>query len=366
VTGRGAEPRAARCLLLLGAGTAAAENLLASLRHGDPALVVLGAHDDRFVLKHSAADARFLVPDARSAGFVRALRRLACDRRVDLVLPTSDIHVRALSDGWAQLAGKVFLPSRRAVGLCRDKHALIRVLRRRGIPAPETHPVAGRRSIDRIFKRLGGKGPLFCRPRSGTCSRGGAAVSDPEQAWSWIRIWETMQGVPAASFTLAEYLPGRQIACQSLWRRGRMILANTFERVSYFAVDNIPSGITSLASLAKTVVEPGVVDLCRRAIRAASPGASGAFSVDVKEDAHGRPHVTEINAGRLFLGMTAFDRVMKHNMSLAWVRLGLGEDVGLTEEYDAGDGYYMVRDLDAPPGLFRAEELFDGIEEVRA
>jgi hypothetical protein len=26
----------------------------------------------------------------------------------------------------------------------------------------------------------------------------------------------------------------------------------------------------------------------------------------------------------------------------------------------------MVRDLDAPPGLFRAEELFDGIDEVRA
>jgi len=356
----------ARRLLVLGAGTAAAENLLASLRHGDPALVVLGAHDDRFILRHSAVDERVLVPDARSAGFVRALRRLARDRRVDLVLPTSDIHVRALSDGRSQLAGKVFLPSRGTVDLCRDKQALIRVLRRRGIPAPETHPVAGRRSIDEIFERLGGKGPLFCRPRSGTCSRGAASVSGPEQAWSWIRIWETMQGVPATSFTLAEYLPGRQIACQSVWRRGRMILANTFERVAYFGVDNIPSGVTSLASLAKTVVEPGVVDLCRQAIRAASRGASGAFSVDVKEDAHGRPQVTEINAGRLFLGMTAFDRVMKHNMSLAWVRLGLGENVGLAEEYDTADGYYMVRDLDAPPGLFRTEELFDGIDEVGA
>lgn len=362
----GAQRRAARRVLLLGAGTAAAENLLASLRHGDPTLVVLGAHDDRFVLKHSAAAERLLLPSARSAGFVPALRRLARDRRVDLVLPTSDIHVRALSQGRRQLGGTVFLPSARAVDLCGDKHALIRVLRRRGIPAPETHPVVGRRSIERIFERLGGQGPLFCRPRSGTCSRGGAAVSSPEQAWSWIRIWKTMQGVPVTSFTLAEYLPGRQIACQSVWRRGRMILANTFERVAYFGVDNIPSGVTSLASLAKTVAEPGVVDLCRQAIRAASPGASGAFSVDVKEDAHGRAHVTEINAGRLFLGMTAFDRVMKHNMSLAWVRLGLGEDVGLAEEYDTGDGYYMVRDLDAPPGLFHPEELFDGIEEVRA
>ena len=357
---------AVRRLLLLGAGTAAAENLLASVRHGDPAVVVLGAHDDRFVLKHSAADERLLVPSARTAGFVPALRRLVRERAVDLVLPTSDVHVQALSHGRQQLAGKVFLPSRQAVDLCRDKHALIRVLRRRGIPVPETHAVVGRSSIDQIFTRLGGKGPLFCRPRSGTCSRGAAAVSDPEQTWNWIRIWQTMQGLPATTFTLAEYLPGRQIACQSVWQCGRMILSNTFERVSYFGVDNIPSGITSLASLAKTVVEPGVVALCRRAIRTVSPGASGAFSVDVKEDGQGRPHITEINAGRLFLGMTAFDRVMKHNMSLTWVRLGLGEDVGLAEEYDTSAAYYMVRDLDAPPGLFRAEDLFDGIEEVRA
>jgi carbamoyl-phosphate synthase large subunit len=355
----------ARRLLLLGAGTAAAENVLASLRHGDPALVVLGAHDDRFVLKHSRTAERFLVPGARSPGFVPMLRRLVRDRRVDLVLPTSDAHVQALSRRRRQLPGRLFLPSAPAVDLCRDKHALIQTLRRRGIPAPETHRVTSRRSVDRIFERLGRAGPLFCRPRTGTCSRGGAGVSSPEQAWSWIRIWQTMQGVPVSSFTLATYLPGRQIACQSVWRGGRMILANTFERVSYFGVDNIPSGVTSLASLAKTVVEPGIVDLCRRAIRAASPRASGAFSVDLKEDAEGRPHVTEINAGRLFLGMTAFDRVMKHNMSLTWVRLGLGEDVGLEEEYDAADGYYMVRDLDAPPGLFRAEELFDGIEEVR-
>lgn len=352
-------------MLLLGAGTAAAENLLGSLRHGDPSLVVLGAHDDRFVLKHSGAAARHLLPPPRARGFIPALRGLTRARGIDLVIPTSDVHVQVLSRGRRRLGGTVFLPSPGAVDLCQDKYALIQVLRRRGLAAPETHRVAGRKSIDRIFARLGG-GPLFCRPRSGTCSRGGAAVSSPDQAWSWIRIWETMQGIPAASFTLAAYLPGRQFACQSAWRNGRMVLANTFERLSYFGVDNIPSGITSLASLAKTVVAPEVVALCRQAIAAASPRASGAFSVDVKEDAQGRPHVTEINAGRLFMGMTAFDRILKHNMTSTWVRLGLGQDVALAEEYDTADGYYMVRDLDMPPGLFRAEELFDGIDEARA
>jgi len=145
-----------------------------------------------------------------------------------------------------------------------------------------------------------------------------------------------------------------------------MILASTFERLSYFGVDNIPSGVTSLSSLAKTVIEPAVVALCRRAIRAIAPRTSGAFSVDVKEDAHGRPHITEINAGRFFMAMTAFDRILKHSSALTYVRLARGERVDLDGAYDAVDDYYMVRDLDIAPGVFRGEEFFDGIEDSRA
>ena len=247
--------------------------------------------------------------------------------------------------------------------LCRDKFRLTRALRRGGVLAPETHPVTTLGSIDAIFARLGRR-PLWCRPRTGTCARGGAAVSSPEQARAWIRLWQTMQGLPVRSFTLAEYLPGREILCQSLWDRGRLVLANTFERLSYFGAENIPSGVTSLSSLAKTVVAPAVLDLCRRAVRAIAPAASGAFSIDVKEDAAGRPRVTEINPGRFFMAMTAFDRVLKHTMALTYVRLARGEPVDLGEPYDAADGFYMVRDLDVVPGIFHADEAFEGIDEI--
>ena len=121
--------------------------------------------------------------------------------------------------------------------------------------------------------------------------------------------------------------------------------------------------MTSLSSLAKTVREPGVVELCRLAIQTVAPGASGTFSIDVMEDAAGRPHITEINAGRFFMAMTAFDPVLKHNMALTYVRLALGQDVGLREEYDVAEDYYMVRDLDTRPGILHADELFEGIEE---
>jgi hypothetical protein len=62
--------------------------------------------------------------------------------------------------------------------------------------------------------------------------------------------------------------------------------------------------------------------------------------------------------------MTAFDHVGKHNLPLTFVRLALGEPVGLREEYDAVDDYYLVRDLDTRPGVFHADELFEGIETL--
>ena len=351
-------------VLVMGAGSAGAENFIRSLRGADPSIALLGCNDDRFVVRRSAAEARALVPAPGHPRFARLFCRLVRAWHVDLVVPTSDRHVQALSEARRDLGDVVFLPAARVIALCRDKLRLARTLRRRGVPAPETYPVSGPDGVEAIFARLGQPTRLWCRPRTGTCARGGAAVATPDEARRWMAVWETMQGVPASEFTLCEYLPGREILCQSVWHRGDVVLVNTFERLAYFGTDNIPSGVTSLSSLAKTVVEPGVVEVCRRAIRAVAPRASGVFSVDVKEDAAGRPRVTEINAGRFFMAMTAFDHVLKHSIALTYVRVARGERVDVGQAYDAVDGHYMVRDMDIEPGVFRADELFDGVTDM--
>lgn len=351
-------------ILVMGAGTAGAENVIRSLRAADPSLVLSGCHEDRFALRNSAADGRYLTSPPGTPALIAALRGLVRDRRVDVILPTTDRHVTALSEGRHLLRGRVFLPRGSTIALCRDKYRLISALRQRGIAAPATYVVRDVDRVEAIFARLGRPGQAWCRPRTGTCARGGAAVASADEARRWIALWKSMQGVPVSAFTLAEFLPGREILCQSVWDRGRMVLANTFERLAYFGADNIPSGVTSLSSLAKTVVEPAALDVCRAAVAAVDPEASGAFSIDIKEDANGRPHVTEINAGRFFMAMTAFDRVLKHSMTLAWVRLALGEPVDFGEPYDAVDDYYMVRDMDLEPGIFHADEFFEDVQDA--
>jgi len=343
-------------VLVLGAGSAGAENLSTALRAGKSRLVLLGGNHDRFILSNSTAKARLMVPETEARGFAASLARLIEERGIDLVIPTSDAHVLALSRSRRGLRGKVFLPAARMIELCQDKFRLSRALRAQGLPAPRTIPIRNLRAIPGVFRELGG-GPLWCRPRTGSCARGGGKVSTAGEARRWIEIWQSMQGLSPRSFTLSEYLPGRELLCQSVWKDGRMIVADTYERLAYFGTDNIPSGVTSLSSLAKTVREPAVVELCHEAIRKLAPRASGAFSIDTKEDARNRPHVTEINAGRLFMSMTAFDPVIRQNISLAYVRTALGEPLQLMGDYLPSEDYYMVRDMDLRPGVFHANDL---------
>jgi hypothetical protein len=346
-------------LLVMGAGTGAGNNLVASLRASLPATTIVGCHEDPFVLRKSTADRLHLLRGG--PGVVGELERLAAAEAIDLVIPTGDADVTRLSDHRAVFGPRVFLPSRTLIDLCRDKCELAAALARHGVPVPVSLPVTDRETVGDVIAKLAWAPRLWCRTRIGSRSLGATPLTSVAQAQGWLLLWEELRGVPAAAFMLAEYLPGRDFLCQSLWRDGRLVLVKTFERLSYFGGENSPSGASSLSSLAKTVVDLRVVEVCTAAVRALDPAASGAFSIDLKENEAGVPCITEINAGRFFIGMTAFDRIGVHNMSACFVRLALGEPLAIVEPYDCPPDYYLVRDLDTPPGVFHADEILHGL-----
>ena len=352
-------------LLITSAGTGGSNNLIRSLQAGDPSLEIVGCHDDPFILRKSLADRKYLVPTSRGSRWARALRHVCSTEEIDLVIPTTDADVLAVSPIRDMLRDRVFLPRPAALARCRDKYRLARFLRSHRLPAPVTYPVRSLARIDATFRRLGRRSRVWCRIRRGTGSLGAIPVKSPEQARSWIEYWWEMRGVPPTSFALSEYLPGRDLGCQSLWKDGRLVLIKTYERLSYLGTGSQPSQVSSVAALAKTVVEPRVVETCRRAVRALDPKASGVFSIDLREDAHGVPCITEINAGRFSSATTIFDLAGKYNMAVTYVRLALGEVVDVRRAYDAVEDYYMLRDLDAPPGIFHADDVFDGMKDVR-
>jgi len=351
-------------LLITGAGSGPSNNLIRSLKTGAPSLFVVGCHSDRFILKKSVADRNFLVHPATHRAFFRDVGRVLKRVAVDLLIPTTDVEVRVLSGARRRLPCRVFLPPRRVIQLCQDKYLLSRFLRWRGVAAPLTYAVSSLAAVPGIFHRVG-QTPLWCRVRAGSGSTGAIPVRTPRQAQAWIAYWSTMRGVPVRSFTLSEYLPGRDFGCQSLWDRGHPVLTKAFQRLSYITSGGHPSGVSSVAALAKTAVDPQVRETTTRAVGALGRNISGLFSVDLKEDGDGTVCVTEINAGRFLAGTNLLDLSGKHNMAVTYVQLALGEPLGALEEPDQVNDHYMVRDVDTLPGVFQAEEFFAGIEDAR-
>jgi carbamoyl-phosphate synthase large subunit len=353
-------------LLISGAGTPASNNLIRSLRAGDPSLRIAGCHSDRFVLRRSDAEQRYLLPPSRHPAYGRALRRTIETAKADLLIPTSDADVLAMSRLRRRIPCRLFLPQHAMIEACQDKYELSRLLRQRGIPAPLTYVVTDLGRIGGLFRRLPPRSRVWCRMRTGSGSLGAIPVTKPEQARSWIRHWQAMRRIPVSSFTLSEYLPGRDFGCQSLWKDGELIVIKTYERLSYLGMGGNPGQVSSVATLAKTVREPRVVDICTRAMRTLDRRVSGVFSIDLKENAEGVPCITDVNVGRFSSATAVYDLTGKHNMAITYVRLALGEPVDLRDEYDVAEDYYVLRDVDMPPSVFHADDFFDGIEEVRA
>jgi carbamoyl-phosphate synthase large subunit len=351
-------------VLVMGAGTGPGNNLIRSLRAGDLPLVIVGCYADRFVLKKSGADRSYLVPPAAHPDVLRVLSDIVRREQIDLLIPTSDAEVRAISHLGEKIPCRLFLPHPAVIGLCQDKYDLSAFLRSRGVPAPLTYAVTDLAEIDELFRRLAFPARAWCRIRAGSGSLGAIPVARPEQARGWISYWEEMRGVPPTAFTLSEYLPGRDFAVQGLWRDGVLILLKICERLSYFAGGSQPSGVSSTPALGKIVSVPPVVEVCRQAIGALDAAASGVFSIDLKENSDGVPCVTEINAGRFCMITNIFDLTGKHNMATTYVRLAMGEPVAGPEAEDLAEDHYLVRDLDTLPGIFHANELFEGIEEI--
>ncbi len=350
-------------ILVTSAGIGGSNNLIRSLRAGDSSLQILGCHDDRFFLKKSLADDKHLLPPLEVPAGARALRALVTAAKIDLVIPTTDSDVAALSRLGSTLGGRVFLPRRSVVDVCQDKYRLNTFLSSRGVPVPRTQPVRRLGDLDRAFRRVAVGSRAWCRIRGGSGSLGAIAVRSARQARDWIRYWQEMRQTRAGSFIVSEYLPGRDLGCQSLWKDGTLVVVKTYERLSYLTTGSQPTETSSVAGLAKTVVDPRLVEICTVAVRALDARASGVFSIDLRENARGIPCITEINAGRFTSATPIFDLTGKYNMAATYVRLALGTPVEIRDVYDVAPDHYMLRDLDTPPCIFHADDFFEGITE---
>jgi hypothetical protein len=137
----------------------------------------------------SWARCNYLSPDPDSRDFIKALSAIIKRERINVVLPTDDNFVKALSDARGRLPIELLLPRKKTIDLCQDEYALTTFLRRRSIAAPLTYEVRSLPDIERISARFSRGGLLWCRARRGARSVAAIPVATAEQARARITLW---------------------------------------------------------------------------------------------------------------------------------------------------------------------------------
>jgi carbamoylphosphate synthase large subunit len=326
-----------------------------------PAPVIVGVNHDRFAIKSSQADINYVVPVPMGPEFIDAVLDIVARDRINLIIGTDENVVKALSDSRDRFPFDLLLPSRETVDLCQDKHALNVFLRDRDIPVPQFYEVNSLDDLEGIFARFEGDGVLWCRVRRGSMSLGATAVANVDQARGWITQWRDLRRVRVSDFTLGEYLPGRHHIVTSVWHRGRLLLAQATETLSYLAAGNSVSGTNSLSNLCKTVMAPEALRIALDAVRAIEAYPSGVFEVEFKETSGGTPVIMEINAGRFPSGVTTLLAACPANMVEVFARASAGEIMAIQEPFGTKQELYLVHDIDCLPAVYPATILLDGL-----
>ena len=144
------------------------------------------------------ADAGVLVPPARRAEYLPALKEVAKKHRVGLVVPLTDLDLRSLArhrDDFAEFGCTVMIGSEDAVTLCRDKARTNQLIARAGLATINTFTLTEFRASP-FF-------PCFVKPISGSAGIGSAIIRTDKQFQAHINTY----GEP---MIVQEYVPGQE------------------------------------------------------------------------------------------------------------------------------------------------------------
>jgi predicted ATP-grasp superfamily ATP-dependent carboligase len=312
-------------VLLLGAGGAAAANVLDALRRASRGYRTVGADASTVKLHLSNADERVVIPRAGDEGYAAAIIAAVELYGCDVVHPQPDPDVLAVGKLREEIPAATYLPAQPALELAADKLAFTSRLRQGGVAAPDTITFSAIDDIPpAIAKLLAAHDRLWVRARVGAGARASLPVRNSAQAEAWVRWWIDERGLQPSDFMASEFLPGREFAYQSVWQDGELVAGQARERVEYLYGHLTPSGQTSTPAVARTVNEPAIDQLAQDAILALDALPCGAYCVDIKEAHDGTAKVTEINAGRFFTTSNFF-AAAGLNMPDLLVRCALGE-----------------------------------------
>lgn len=350
-----------RTILVTGAGGPLGVNFSRSLRGAGTELRLIGTDANAYHLPLSLCDQTYLIPFAKDLeGYQRALSEIAAKEKVDLIIPTHPVEVRAvarLRDAQKLAGMRTALPRTQILDISDDKARTQEVLAAASIAVPRTRLLNDESDLRAAFEdywRL--DSPVWIRgagiPGHGI---GGAALPcrSVEMGHAWIEHYRGW-GKMAAS----EYLPGANLTWMALFSKGELVASAARERLEYVLPHVSPSGITGAPAVSKTVENEELEEIGERAVRAIDSCAHGVYFVDFKGDREGRALVTEINGGRCGTTIHFYTEAGCNFPDLLQELAFHGELAPLPNaKRVVPAGQYWIRTLDCGPELVREEDF---------
>lgn len=345
-------------ILVTGCGGIGGINFVRALRLAEAQtsikLFIVGSDHNPYYLQLPEIDVRYVSSKHSDTTFVPTLLKLAKKHKIQFLHSHPSSEAQVVSKNlrlFEDASVKTYLP--RTSSIMPDKFTIYKTLSSHNVSVPTTVTINFIDDIDTAFEKIGS--PLWIRARSGAGGRLGLKVNTPKEAKVWVEL-NVLQGRAAIDgFILQEYLPGRDIAFDSLWFEGKLITSYARERLEYPLRHVSLSGITATPTVARVLEDKKVNKVGTEAVKALDPEPHGFFSVDIKEDTADKPVVTEVD-GKWHttapLWGYAFAKVFNKpeiNIAYTYLMLGLGNkpDVQLPPLNLFPSNYYLIRQLDA-------------------
>ena len=348
-------------VLFTAAGGGNTENLVRSLKGTalGSDIRYIGTNNNKYELAKSICSKNFLNPGFSDPDkFINFMMQLAIGERIDFIAFNHENEIDLISNKGGVLNSISFLPNPMTTKTCINKQVLNKFLEGKGNEVsfvPRSFQIKTLSDLPEAIK-FAGTSPFWIRTNEGSSSVGAAPMYDIDEARFWIEYWVKHKGADVSNFTIAEYLPGRDIHCFSLWNEGEMLIGKCVERLAYLNSKITLSGTYSSPSMATLVDEPSLLRNAEQIIKTIDPDARGLYGIDFKQDRDENFKLTEINIGR-FPRINFLFNTVGPNIAEMYIRLGLGHPVTKESFTVPEERVYLFREVDTIPILKTESEL---------
>jgi len=352
-----------RRILVTGAGGVGGINFVRALKSTFEDIYIVGTDYHYHYLLLSPVDERYKTPRHDDPNFIPLIRSIIKKHDIVFVHPQPEVEVEVLSQNKDSIPAKMLVPPPDVIKVARDKYLTYLKLKERNVPVPKTFLCSSEEDIPDLVNKLGDK--AWIRVRKGAGGKLSLPINTPEEAKLWVKLWCIKNIVTLEDFIVQEYLPGRDLAWDSLWYKGKLIASYTRERLAYIFPHVSPSRITGTPTIARIVHNDEVNRVAIKAVKAIDPCPSGFYCIDLKEDENGTPKITEVNIkAHTTLALWSYAAVKAlrmdpiFNIPYLYLKLGLDEDDEVielgTDIYP--EGLTLIRHLDAGVILLTPQE----------